>query len=128
MKIDLNTITKYGFFVLLVVIVLILTLDSGADKNKPYVDALEKKIEQLEDTNKRIMNAFDSVSFALVQMSDSAALLREDNARLDNINKSTVRYYEKKIRNRDRLTTHELDSIFANRYGLSSGPAEASSH
>lgn len=114
---NLNNITKYGFFVLIAVIIAILMLQGESDESKLYLDTLHERIEALNETKSRLEEQNEQIAINLSLKSDSISALTVDIQNIKDKRKAAIKYYEKRIDNINRLTTHELDSFFIARYG-----------
>jgi hypothetical protein len=128
MKIDMNTIFKFGFFALIGLVIVVYMFKGIPGETKAYIKELEKqkeelneKISHLEDDNRRIITN-------LALKMDSIRILESDVAEIENKRIAAIKYYEKRIRNMDNLNVHELDSLFTERYGLRSGVTEEGSN
>lgn len=124
----IDNIFKYGFFALIVVVILVYVFKGIPGETKAYIKKLEEEkielnenISRLEDDNRRIVTNIE------LKM-DSIRILESDLAEIENKRIAAIKYYEKRIRNIDNLTVHGLDSLFAERYGLRSGATEEDSH
>ena len=109
-------IFKYGFFVLIVAIIAILTLRGEPDGNKLYVDQLHEQIEALEDDILLLDDKNDLLQGKNSVLSDSLNILFRETKEIELQKRRAIRYYEKKINLAKSLTTNELDSFFIKRY------------
>ena len=123
----IDKVFKYGFFALIVVVILVYVFKGIPGETKAYIERLEEerkelneKITDLEGDNRKIVTE-------LALKKDSIRILESDLVEIEHKRISAIKYYEKRIRNIDHLTVHGLDSLFATRYGLGSGTSEEDS-
>jgi lipopolysaccharide export LptBFGC system permease protein LptF len=115
---------KYGFFVLIAAFVAYVTLWPEPEGNQQYVDQLHEQIDALNVKNSRLKEQNKQISVDLSLKADSIAALAVDIQDIKKQRIAAIRYYEKRINNIDKLTTHELDSFFLARYGGSRDTTE----
>ena len=119
-----NNLFKYGFFTLIAGIILYIVFWPEPDGNQQYVDGLHEQIEALNVINSRLSEQNDQITVDLSLKADSIAALAVDIQEIKKQRIAAIRYYEKRINNIDKLTTHELDSFFLARYGGSRDTTE----
>ena len=112
-------IFKYGFFVLIVVIILIVVFKGRSQGDKLYIDTLHEQIDGLNEKISHLDDENTRIATSLALKMDSISVLRSEVAQIENKRIAAIRYYEKRIRDIDNITVHGLDSLFAERYGLS---------
>ena len=111
-----NKITFYGFFVLIAVIIGILVFQGQSDGDKKYIDTLHEQIDALNENISRLEEENSQIAVDLSLKADSLVLERSISADAINKRRSAIKYYEKRIRDRDNLAVNDLDSLFADRF------------
>ena len=125
---DPQKIFKYGFFAMIVVLILMLVFKGRTSGDKLYEQVLEDKIELLNHDISVLDDKNRLLQVEINVLSDSLGILDQKAKENENKRKAAINYYEKRIKALNDLTVHELDSFFAARYRFSSDTAEASSH
>ena len=115
--INMQKITFYGFFVLIVVIIGILIFQGQSDGDKQYLNTLHEQIDGLNEKYSRLEDKIVAKDIELGLMFDSLSLERQVSSDAINKRQAAIRYYEKRIRDRDNLAVNDLDSLFAERFG-----------
>ena len=112
----MNNIFKYGFFILVIAIILIVVFKGEGDGNKLYVQELENKIERLNDVNSLLEAKNSQIITDIGLKMDSIAVLESEVAEIENKRIAAIKYYEKRINNIDKFNVIQLDSSFTTRY------------
>lgn len=115
----MDKIFKIGFFVLIAVIILMIVFNGRSDSDQLYIDDLHNKVEALNDENSVLEAENTKIATDLALKMDSIATLEGEVAEIEYKKILLTRYYEKKIRNIDKLNVSQLDSVFAARYRFS---------
>lgn len=123
-----DNIFKYGFFIMIAVTILVYVFKGQGSDGKEYLEELEKQKAYYETIIKGLEDSIDIRDARIISLSHDLKVERGIAQDAINKRKAAIRYYEKRIKARDNLTTHELDSIFAKRYGLNSSTPETDSH
>ena len=126
--ISLDSVFKYGFFLLLAGLVVSLMLRGSTDVDEQYLNTLHEKLEALEAEVTTLEATNSVLKDKIIVLEDSVVILDNRSQELENKRKAAIRYYEKRLRSIDNLTTHELDSIFAERYGFNGSSSEEDSN
>lgn len=113
----MNDIFKYGFFILIAVVIGILIFQGQSDGDKLYENELKDHIKAQDEIISRLEDENSQISVDLSLKADSIAVLSVDVQKIDNKRKAAIRYYENRIKNIDNLSIPELDSLFKSRYG-----------
>jgi len=126
MKTDL--IFKYGFFAMIALVIIVYMFKGIPGDTKAYIKSLEEEKKELNEKVSRLEGEIRNIITELEIKNDSLRLEQEVSEEWRNKRLAAIKYYEKRIKARDNLATHQLDSIFAERYGFSSSPSEESSN
>ena len=121
-----NKFFQYGFFVLLAAAIIAYTFKGRGDKK--YIKSLETQVEQLQVQVDSIQVLNASLEAGIAALSDSIDSLDIRAQEIETKRLNAIRYYEKRLKNINSLTTHQLDSLFAGRYGLGSVDSQEDSH
>ena len=114
----MDKIFKYGFFGLIIAIILILMFKGSTGGDKAYIDTLHEQITALEVEKSNLRAQNDNLMAQRIVLNDSLTILDTELSVSEQVNASTIRYYEKKIKdiNYDSFTDPQLDSSFIARY------------
>ncbi len=112
----MEKIYRYGFFVLMALVILVFVFKDESSGDNLYIETLESKIERLNMKN-AYLDAQNSNIVADIEVKmDSIANLKSEVKRVEYKKTLMKRYYENKINAIDKLNVYELDSAFAARY------------
>lgn len=113
----MEKIFKYGFLILLAAVIFLLMIRGRTDSDKLYIKSLEDQVVILNQDNKDLELANELIVVRNKQMIDSLIVLEAEIVEIEYKKILLTKYYEKRIRNIDKLSVVELDSAFASRYG-----------
>jgi predicted nuclease with TOPRIM domain len=119
---------KYGFFALIVVVILVYVFKGQGSDGREIIKKYEQEVKVLQDEIDVLQDKNDSIRGRMANYNDSLRVLRSETTRIEKRRKAAIRYYEKRIKAIDDLHVHELDSLFASRYGFGSSPPESDSN
>jgi len=122
-----DNIFKYGFFIVVALGILAYVFKGRSAEDNTLIDSLHKEISTLNISIDSLEVAFTQLDKENKVLLDSIVIIESDLIEINEQRVAAIKYYEKRIRNIDNLTTHELDSLFTERYRLSgSDPQEDS--
>ena len=113
----MEKIFKYGFFLLAIAVVVMVSFRGPSSGDKLYLEELENKVNVLSKTNLLLEQRNSSISEDLSLKKDSIIVLESEIAEIEYKKILLTRYYEKRIKNIDNLDVSQLDSLFTARYG-----------
>ena len=113
---DQAKIFKYGFFALIVAIILIITLRGDSGTDELYLDTLHAKVERLEQEKRQLSSQISRKMQNIDQLENVIASKDKEIVQADQIRLMTIRYYENQISNIDNYSPGQLDSFFIARY------------
>lgn len=88
-----------------------------SNSDKLLIDSLEDQVFSLEEYNKDLELVNEEIVLRNNQMIDSLVVLESEITEIEYKKILLTKYYEKRIRNIDKLSVVELDSAFTKRYG-----------
>ena len=107
---------KYGFFALIVAIILIVTLRGSSGTDDLYLDTLQEQIDRLEGEKRQLASQISRKLQNIEQLENVIASKDKEIEDADQVRLRTIRYYENQISNIDDYTPGQLDSFFVTRY------------
>ena len=113
----MNNFFKYGFFLLIAIVIITFVFKGQNSSDKLYIERLENEKNLLKESNIDLQEKFDSVTLEFVVIRDSLQIQRLVNIESENKRRSAKRYYEKRINSRDNLAVYDIDSVFTKRFG-----------
>ena len=113
----------YIFGLVLVAAVFLMGRWCAPDPENPLIDSLEQTNNQLEDELNRSSLRIDSMEVVVLHAMDSVRLIEQENIAKDRKISSTIKQYERKIREISQYTPDQVDSFFVTRYPGSEGHA-----
>ena len=125
---NLQSVYKYGFFALICVVIVVLTLKGRTQGDKLYLNTLETKIEVLEGDIQALDALNSNLKSDILILTDSVESLEQETLKLEGKRRAAIKYYEKKLTAINSYTVTDLDSFFTERYGFGSDSTQAGSN
>ena len=107
---------KYAFFIVISAIIIVFIFKGRTSSDKIYLNELESKVTSLNAINTRLEEQNSKIITDLALKMDSISVLEGEVAEIEYKKILLAKYYERKIKDIDRLNVIELDSAFSARY------------
>ena len=112
----MNNFFKYGFFILIAIIIVTFIFKGQNSSDKLYIEELEARVERLNVINSRLDNENLDIEKINKARKDSILALSLEIEEIEIKKNLIIRNYEKRIRDIDNFTNSQLDSFFIARY------------
>lgn len=112
----MNNLFKYGFFILIAIVIITFIFKGENSSDKMYIEGLEDKVERLNVINSRLEEDNLAIEEINSAREDSISALSLEIEEIETKKNLIIRNYEKRIRDIDNFTNSQLDSFFIARY------------
>ena len=113
---NIKDVYKYGFFSLIIAIIVILIFQGRSDGDHLYEDELQSRIETLDTDIGALSGENEVLRLEIGVHEDSLRILGMETEDLEYKRKAAIQYYEKRIRVIEHYSVTQLDSFFTARY------------